>query len=173
MDGKIPREANTAAGGGLAAARPKRGLAIVTCMDARIDPLVVFGLETGDAHILRNAGARVTDDTVRSLAVSCRLAGVRHVWLLQHSGCAMAAPSDKALRRRFVSGSSASVDVPLLSIDDHVQALRRDLRRLRSEELLPAGVVVAGGILHLETGAIETVDGDLPQLPPAESGVPF
>ena len=155
----MPRPAPAESPSSLATTRPRRRLAVVTCMDARIDPLAALGLDVGDAHVIRNAGARVTDDVVRSLAVSCRLAEARHVWVLHHTGCAMLAPTDEALRDRFAEPPPD--DVALHSIDDHVRVLTADVAALRGHPALPDAVEISGGILDLDTGECRPVVGGL------------
>jgi carbonic anhydrase len=95
-------------------ARPARKLAIVTCMDARIDPLAAFGLELGDAHVLRNAGGMVTDDLLRSLAISQRSLGTTAVALVHHTSCGMSGFDDVEFRQTLTaeSGVAPTWDVP-------------------------------------------------------------
>lgn len=104
-----------------------RGLAVVTCMDSRIDPLRMLGLRPGDAKILRTAGARVTDDVLRSLVLAHQLLGVERVMVLVHTDCAMATTEAE---------------------------LHRDVQRIRTSPDLPAGMPVAGGSYDVRTGAI-------------------
>ena len=108
----------------------RRGLAIVTCIDSRIDPLAVFGLEPGDAKILRNAGARVTADVLRTLALAVAALGVTRIAVVQHTDCKMASATAGELRRAV----EASVGTPLpdfdpLAIDDHATTLAHDVAR--------------------------------------------
>lgn len=133
----------------VSAARPSRRLAVVTCMDARIDVLEVLGLQPGDAHILRNAGGRLTDDVMRSLAISTHKLGVDTVVMLQHTGCGMAGATDAELRR--LTGA----DVDFHPIGDHATALGDDVRRLATTPYLAPLSTIAGLLYHLETGAIE------------------
>ena len=136
---------------GAADARPRRHLAVVTCMDTRIDVLAVLGLEVGEVHVLRNAGGRVTDDVLRSLALSCHVLGVDTVVVMQHSRCGLAGTSDEELRAR------TGADVDFLPIDDHRVALREDVQRLAATPFLSPVQQVAGLIYDVETGRLEDV----------------
>jgi carbonic anhydrase len=136
-----------------------RGLAILTCMDSRIDPLRMLGLEKGDAKILRNAGARVTDDVLRTLVLAAHLLGVTRVLVVPHTGCRMAEQSDDQIHALI--GERAGIDTRSLDFGaepDQLSALRRDLQRVRSYPLLPPGLVVGGAIYDVRSGAIEPVD---------------
>jgi carbonic anhydrase len=115
---------------------PRRSLLVLTCMDARIDPLAGFGLRLGDAHVLRNAGAEVTDDVLRSLSLSHVAAGTREVWLVGHTDCVAHGGSDErveaSLRRSIgrIARMNASAAEPV-----RVRAFRYDLRSGRMTEL--------------------------------------
>jgi carbonic anhydrase len=117
---------------------PRRSLLVLTCMDARIDPLSAFGLRLGDAHVLRNAGAEVTDDVLRSLTLS-HAAGTREVWLVGHTDCVAHGGSDErveaSLRRSI--GRLARTEGPVAGLK--VRAFRYDLRSGRVMELRPTG----------------------------------
>ena len=141
-------------------APPRRQLAVVTCMDTRIDPLTVLGLPPGDAHILRNAGGRVSDDVLRSLLASTHLLGVRHVVVMHHTACGMA-NLDRAEVRKLVSHVPEDdwQEIDLLSIDDHEQALHDDVERVRTSPLL-ADVAVVGWLYDVGTGTIREVVGE-------------
>ncbi|MFL1431470.1 MULTISPECIES: beta-class carbonic anhydrase [unclassified Nocardiopsis] len=137
-----------------------RGLALVTCMDSRIEPLDMLGLKPGDAKILRNAGARVTDDTLRTLVLAVYLLGVERVLVLPHTRCKMASvPSDDAVHDTILE--EYGVDTRSLEFhtdNDQLGALRHDLERIRHHPLLPAGLPVAGAIYDVDTGRISPVD---------------
>jgi carbonic anhydrase len=136
----------------------RRGLAIVTCIDSRIDPLAVFGLEPGDAKILRNAGARVTDDVLRSLAIAVATLGVTRVAIVQHTDCAMQSSTSAelvaAVRR---SARQVDPDFDPRGITEHAEVLPADVARLLSSPLLPDGIVVGGLLLDLRSGRLTTV----------------
>jgi carbonic anhydrase len=129
-------------------ATPSRNLAVLTCMDARIDPPSVLGLDLGAAHVLRNAGGRVTDDVLRSLALSVHVLDVRTVVVMHHTGCGLAGTSDEELRAR------TGADLPFLTIDDHAGALRVDTERLRDADFLVPLRTVAGLLFDVGTGRV-------------------
>jgi carbonic anhydrase len=143
-------------------ARAARGLAVLTCMDSRIDPLAMLGLSRGDAKILRNAGARVTDDALRSVVLAVNLLGVDRVCVVAHTDCAMAGSTEDQVRTRVsdASGSDASGWTFLATTDQH-QALRDDIARLRACDLLPDDLVIGGFVFDVHTGAlVPDDDGD-------------
>ena len=139
--------------------RPRRSLAVVACMDTRIDPLAVLGLEPGDAKILRNAGARVTDDVVRSLAIVVAALGVERVAVIAHTDCAAAKATDDELRD-LVAGTSGGETAAWepLAVADQVATLRSDLARLQADPLLPDDLVVGGFVYDVTNGALTPVD---------------
>jgi carbonic anhydrase len=132
-------------------ARPARHLAVVTCMDARIDVFAALGLSLGDAHVIRNAGGRVTDDVVRSLALSCHVLGVDTVVVMQHTKCGLTGVTDEELRR--ITGA----DVGFLPIADHVAALKEDVDALAAKPFLEPIKTIAGLVYDVETGALDDV----------------
>jgi carbonic anhydrase len=134
-----------------------RGLAIVTCVDTRIEPLAMLGLAPGDAKILRNAGARVTDDTLRSLALVVHLLGVDRVALVQHTGCALVGTTNEELRARLGTAASDARGWDFLPIADHEAALREDIGRIRDCSLLPAELPVAGFVYDVGSGVVRSV----------------
>lgn len=136
-------------------ARAASGLAIVTCMDSRIDPLRALGLSPGDAKILRTAGARVTGDVLRSLVLAHHLLGVDRVLVLAHTDCAMAKTRDEqvhAVIRERAGIDSRSLDFH--TFEDQAAALARDVERIRASPYLPDGLAVAGGVYDVATGAV-------------------
>lgn len=134
-----------------ASARPARRLAIVTCMDARIDVFAALGLELGDAHVIRNAGGRVTDDVLRSLALSSHVLGVDTVVVMQHTRCGLAGVTDHELQA--ITGS----DLGFLPIDDHAAALREDIALLAGQPYLAPIHTVGGFVFDVETGRLDDV----------------
>ena len=138
---------------------PRRHLAVLACMDTRIDPLAVLGLEPGDAKILRNAGARVTDDVVRSLAVVVAHLGVDRVAVIAHTDCAMGKLTVDQIRDRVraATGNDAA-DWDPMATPDQVAALRADVARLKSDPLLPDDLVVGAFIYDVTTGALDPLD---------------
>jgi carbonic anhydrase len=129
---------------------PRRRLAVVTCMDSRIDVFGLFGLELGDAHVIRNAGGRVTDDVLRSLALSSTLLGIDRVVLMQHTRCGLEGVTDAELRQR------TGADLDFLPIDDHAEALAQDVARLAATPFLTARLRFVAGLLYdLESETVQ------------------
>src|SRR3954467_3435624 len=135
----------------VADARPSRRLAVVTCMDARIDVFAALGLHLGEAHVIRNAGGRVTDDVLRSLALSCHVLGVDTVVVMQHTKCGLAGVTDEELRER------TGADLGFFPIDDHAAALREDVELLSTTPYLTPLRRIAGLVFDVETGLIDDV----------------
>jgi carbonic anhydrase len=142
-------QAYAAARANVADSRPSRHLAVVTCMDARIDVFAVLGLHLGEAHVIRNAGGRVTEDVLRSLALSSHVLGVDTVVVMQHTKCGLAGVTDDELRQ--ITGA----DVGFLPIDDHAAALKEDVDTLAGTAFLSPIVVIAGLVYDVETGEID------------------
>ncbi|MCC5954111.1 MAG: carbonic anhydrase [Acidimicrobiia bacterium] len=132
-------------------ARPSRRLAVVTCMDARIDVFEALGLHLGEAHVIRNAGGRVTPDVLRSLALSSHVLGVDTVVLLQHTKCGLEGVTDSELQER------TGADLGFFPIADHAEALRDDLDVLKEADYLSHVQVIAGMVFDVETGQIDDV----------------
>jgi carbonic anhydrase len=135
----------------------RRGLAVVTCIDSRIDPLGVFGLVPGDAKLLRNAGARVTPDVLRSLGLAVAALGVRRIAVVQHTDCKMTTSRDDLLGAIREATGAPLADFDPLAIDDHAGVLTADVDIVLRSPLVAAGTVVAGLLLHLDSGRLETV----------------
>lgn len=141
---------------GALAAAPRRQLAVVTCMDCRIDPLAIWGLEPGDAHVLRNAGARVTDDVLRSLVKSVNQLGVTRVAVMHHSDCGAAKIVLSELRQKVqATTGNDPEDVEFHLIDDPAATLAADVEALRVHPYLPPGTAVAGFYYDVTTGIAE------------------
>lgn len=132
------------------------GLAVVTCMDSRIDPLAMLGLQRGDAKILRNAGARVTDDVLRTLVLAVALLGVERVLVVPHTDCGMTRRTDEEVQEavRAASGMDAR-SIDFSTISDQRATLERDVQRVRSWPFLPKGMPVAGALYDVRSGALE------------------
>jgi carbonic anhydrase len=135
----------------VADAEPHRRLAVITCMDARIDVFAVLGLHLGEAHVIRNAGGRVTDDVLRSLALSSGILGVDTAVVMQHTKCGLAGVSDDELRR--LTGA----DLGFFPIDDHAAALREDITLLADTPYLHRLHTIAGFVYDVETGELGDV----------------
>jgi carbonic anhydrase len=131
--------------------RPSRHLAVVTCMDARIDVFAVLGLHLGEAHVIRNAGGRVTDDVLRSLALSSGVLGVDTVVVMQHTGCGLAGVSDAELR------ALTGADLGFFPIDDHAEALREDVELLTHAPYLSRLRLIAGLVYDVQSGELDDV----------------
>ena len=136
---------------GIADAEPRRHLAVVTCMDARIDVFAALGLDLGDAHVIRNAGGRVTEDVLRSLALSSHTLGVTSVVVMQHTRCGLAGVSNAELEE--VTGTG----IEFFVIDDHVETLSADLQRIRDTPYLSLLHEVAGFVHDIDTGQITEI----------------
>jgi carbonic anhydrase len=136
-----------------------KGLAIVTCMDSRINPLSVVGMRSGDAKILRNAGARVTEDVIRTLVLATYLLSVDRILVMPHTDCAMASGDEAdihALIDEKFGVDTRSLEFRTTSNQD--AALAIDVNRIRAYPLLREGVTVAGAIYDVKTGTILPVD---------------
>jgi carbonic anhydrase len=137
--------------------RPRRSIAVLACMDTRIDPFPMLGLERGDAHIIRNAGGLATDDAIRSLSISQRLLGTTEVVVVMHDGCGLHGASEDA----FAQALAADGVLPnwrLGAFDDVEATLRHSLLRLRSSRELPARDRIRGFVFDPETGALREVE---------------
>ena len=137
----------------------QRGLAIVTCMDSRINPLSVVGMKSGDAKILRNAGARVTDDVLRTLVLATYLLGVERILIMPHTNCRMAQVDDVEIHREIDTkyGIDTS-EIEFKTVPDQRQALIEDVQKVRSYRLINKDVIVGGAIYDVATGKITPVD---------------
>jgi len=136
-----------------------RGLAIVTCMDSRIAPLAVLGLGPGDAKVLRNAGARVTEDVLRTLVLAVYLLGVNRVLVMPHTDCKMASATEDEMHALI--DAQYGIDTRSLefrTVNDQVAALEQDLVRIRSYPLLPGNLSVGGGIYDVATGLFDPIE---------------
>lgn len=136
-----------------------KGLAVLTCIDSRIDPLAMLGLKAGDAKIIRNAGARVTDDALRSLILAANLLDVTRICVVHHTECAMIGSTDDEMRARI--GSLRGVDASgwdFLTSTDQLATLHADVARIESCELLPPGVEVGAFIFDVHSGELVSVD---------------
>ncbi|MEU4535836.1 carbonic anhydrase [Streptosporangium sp. NPDC023825] len=138
--------------------RAARGLALVTCMDSRIDPLGLFGLKPGDAKILRNAGARVTDDVLRTLVLAVDLLGVERVLVMPHTDCGMTKVTDDEVHAIAARRGVDTRSLDFHTVPDQDAALRHDLVRIRTSPFLPVGMPVGGAIYDVRTGKLMPVE---------------
>ena len=137
----------------------RKGLAIITCMDSRISPLAVVGMQAGDAKILRNAGARVTDDVLRTLVLASYLLGVNRVLVMPHTDCRMARDDEATIHATIEEQFGVDTrSLEFQTVSDQRAALRFDVNRIRQYPLLQRGVSVAGVIYNVSTGKIEPID---------------
>jgi len=135
---------------------PSRRVAIVACMDARLDPARALGLEEGDAHVIRNAGGRA-GDAIRSLVISQQLLGTREVVVLHHTQCGMLSFTDEQLRQKLRDDLGVETDEEFLPFTDLEQSVRDDVEAIRSSPLLLKDVPVRGFIYDVKTGRIHEV----------------
>jgi carbonic anhydrase len=136
--------------------RPRRKVAVLSCMDTRIDLFPMLGIERGDAHIIRNAGGLVTDDAIRSLSASQRLLGTEEIVVVMHDGCGLRGASED----EFAQALAADGVLPtwrLGAFEDVEETLRGSLARLRSSPELPAREHISGFVFDPETGALREV----------------
>ena len=131
--------------------QPKQQLAVLTCMDARIDVFSVLGLEVGDAYVLRNAGGRVTDDVLRSLTLASHVLGVSRVIVMQHTRCGLLGVTDEQLRAR------TGADLPFLTISDQTESVRGDVAQLAQVDYLSPILQIEGAIYDLDRETVDTV----------------
>ena len=137
----------------------RKGLAIVTCMDSRINPLAVVGMKAGDAKILRNAGARVTDDVLRTLVLATYLLAVDRVLVMPHTDCRMASGDEESIHRSIEERHGVDTrDVEFRMVSDQRAALVADVESIRKYAILPRSLKVAGAIYNVATGELEPVD---------------
>lgn len=134
-----------------------RGLAVVTCMDSRISPLEMLGLEPGDAKILRNAGARITEEMLRNLVVATHLLGAKRIMVMGHTDCGMTKATDDDVHDRTAASGIDTRSLDIGTIRDQRATLERDVLRVRSSPYLPKDLVVAGCIYDVTTGLVEMV----------------
>jgi carbonic anhydrase len=155
---------------------PARQFAILTCMDARMDPAKFGGLAEGDAHVIRNAGGRASDDAIRSLVISHKLLGTQEWFVIHHTNCGMGMFTDDTIRQLLANSlETASLDddgwhdtgsgpgshegdfIDWLAFKDPIEALITDVRRIRSHPLVPADIPIHGHIYDVTTGRLEPV----------------
>jgi carbonic anhydrase len=136
---------------------PGRRFAVVTCMDARIDPATLLGLEEGDAHVIRNSGGVVTDDVIRSLVVSHWLLGTREVLVIGHTDCGMQRESDDELVTMLKERGCDPGDLALGTFPDPESSVRDGVERLRSSPLLPESFEASGFVYDVRSGRLMQV----------------
>jgi len=157
---------------------PARRFAILTCMDARLDPAKYAGLAEGDAHVIRNAGGRASDDAIRSLVISYKLLGTQEFFVVHHTDCGMQFFTNDVMRELLASsldtaeltaqgfhdvgkgpGSRAGEYVEWLTVKDARQAVLDDVARIRTHPLIPKSIPVHGYIYDVKSGKLQEVEG--------------
>ena len=155
---------------------PARRFAVLTCMDARLDPAKFAGLAEGDAHVIRNAGGRASDDAIRSLVISYKLLGTREWFVIHHSDCGMETFTDEIMRDLLASsletaslgeagwrdtgggpGSSEGEFIDWLTIRDNAKSVIADVRRIRNHPLVPKTIPIYGYIYDVRTGHLNEI----------------
>ena len=137
-------------------APPAKGVAVLACMDARLDPARALGLEEGDAHVIRNAGGVVTDDAIRSLVISQRLLGTTEIVLIHHTGCGMTTFKDDAVKDDIEADTGIRPGFALEAFADADADVRQSIARLKASPFLNAGAV-RGFVYQVETGLLREV----------------
>lgn len=137
---------------------PTKRLAVLTCMDARIVPHAVLGLRAGEVNVIRNGGARATPDAIRSLMLSTRLLGSRHIAVIHHTQCGNAGTDAELLAKLAETGLTEDVPLPLYANEDSEGAVIEDVRRLRGNGLLADGVTVEGYLYDVDTGRLRHIE---------------
>jgi len=137
----------------------REGLAVVTCIDTRIDPLAILGMHAGDMMVIRNAGARVTDDVLRTLVLATGLLSVERILVMPHTGCRMAHEGEPEIHAKIAERYGLDTrSIEFRTVSDQVEALRVDVTRIRAFPYLHEGVTVGGVLYHVESGALEPID---------------
>lgn len=139
--------------------RAAKELAVVTCMDSRINPLAVLGMDEGDVKILRNAGARVTDDVLRTLVLASYLLNVKRVLVMPHTDCKMASATEEQIHETIANDYGVDIrSIEVRVVSNQREALERDVMRIRSYPFLPEELIVGGAIYDVSTGALMPQD---------------
>jgi carbonic anhydrase len=135
----------------------RRGLAVLTCIDSRIEPLAMLGLEPGDAKILRNAGARVTDDVLRTLGLAVNFLGVVRICIVHHTDCAMTRFTNDEFRQRLAERGVDAGGWDFLAIGKSATVMHDDLARIAACPLIPDDVELGGFVYDVHTGALSSL----------------
>ena len=136
---------------------PAKSVAVVACMDARLDPARALGLDEGDAHVIRNAGGVVTDDAIRSLAISQRLLGTTEIILIHHADCGMLTFSDDEVKDQIERDTGIRPPFAMESFRDLDGAVRQSMARIAASPFLPSKSSVRGFIYDVKTGRLREV----------------
>jgi carbonic anhydrase len=141
--------------------RPSRRLAIVTCMDSRLDVFAALGLGRGEAHVLRNAGGVITDDVIRSLAVSQRKLGTREIMLVHHDDCGMQKLTDDGFRAELQEATGVAPAFAIESFGDVEEDVRQSILRVRRSPFVPHRDEVRGFVYDVDTHRLREVEAEL------------
>jgi carbonic anhydrase len=136
---------------------PAKQIAIVACMDARLDPQAVLGLSEGDAHVIRNAGGVVTDDEIRSLAISQRLLGTKEIILIHHTDCGMLTFGDDEFRRAIQDDTGIKPEWAAEAFPDVEEDVRQSIARIEASPFVPVKDSIRGFVYEVETGRLREV----------------
>jgi len=137
---------------------PAKKVAVVACMDARLDPQKVLGLGEGDAHVIRNAGGVVTDDEIRSLAISQRLLGTEEIILIHHTDCGMLTFTDEQFSEQLEADTGAKPDWSANCFDDLEGDVRESIARIRSSPFVPNKDSIRGFVYDVKTGRLDEIE---------------
>jgi carbonic anhydrase len=136
---------------------PAKKVAVVACMDARVNPYPILGLELGDAHVIRNAGGVVTDDEIRSLSISQRLLGTEEIILIHHTDCGMLTFSDDDFKRQIQDDTGIKPSWAVEAFSDLDEDVRQSIERIKSSPFIPNKGSVRGFVYEVETGRLREV----------------
>jgi carbonic anhydrase len=136
---------------------PAKRVAIVACMDARLNPYGLLGLHEGDAHVIRNAGGVITDDEIRSLAISQRLLGTEEVMLIHHTDCGMLTFSDDEFRRQVQEETGIKPEWAAETFNDLDEDVRQSIARIKASPFVPNKDKIRGFVYEVETGKLREV----------------
>src|SRR5215203_2943121 len=136
---------------------PAKQIAIVTCMDARLSPFVMLGLQEGDAHIIRNAGGVITDDEIRSLVISQRLLGMWEIMLIQHTDCGMLTFSDDEVKQQIQDDVGIKPHFALESFADLDENVRQSIARIKTSPFVPNKDNIRGFVYEVQTGRLREI----------------
>lgn len=136
---------------------PAKGVAVVACMDARLNVYGMLGLQEGDAHVIQNAGGVITDDEIRSLAISQRLLGTREIILIHHTDCGMLTFSDDEVKQQIQDDVGIKPHFPMESFTDLEEDVRQSIARIQASPFIPNKDSVRGFVYEVETGRLREV----------------
>lgn len=136
---------------------PGRKVAVLACMDARLDPARVLGLSEGDAHVIRNAGGVASDDAIRSLVISQRLLGTKDIVLIHHTDCGMVTFQDDAVKDQILADTGLRPSFALEAFPDAEEDVRQSIRRITSNPFIPHRTSVRGFVYDVRTGKLNEV----------------